>query len=193
MSNVDFVHAFGFHRISRIRFPSIGFSLFVLLERRSGDACSMPWGVRGTLVSWADCSVGAPSCRAPPRRPAVRPDPTHPWYVQVLDSTSRFTLDFACSCFWRVVQAICSRCFGGYEGGLFPGRTVLSASSPDRPRPFALPCAPLRPAHGMFEFWTRQVCQRLFLDMPCMKRVYRDKQASAHWSATGNEERFSSR
>ena len=64
----------------------IGFRLFVLLGRRSGDVSSMPWGVRGTLVSWAYCSVGVPSCPAPPRRPTVRPDPTRPWYVRVLDS-----------------------------------------------------------------------------------------------------------
>ena len=32
-----------------------------------------------------------------------------------------------------------------------------------------------------------------FLGMPCMKRVYRDKQAMAHWSAARNEERPSSR
>ena len=29
--------------------------------------------------------------------------------------------------------------------------------------------------------------------MPCMKRVYRDKKASFHWSAARNKERFSSR
>ena len=66
----------------------IGFRLFVLLGRRSGDVSSMSRGVRGTLVSWAHCSVGVPSRPAPPRRPAVRPDPTRPWYVRVLDSTS---------------------------------------------------------------------------------------------------------
>ena len=33
----------------------------------------------------------------------------------------------------------------------------------------------------------------LFPDMPCMKRVYRDKKASAHWSAARNEERSRSR
>ena len=65
-----------------------GFCLFVLLGKRSGDVSSMPWGVRGTLVPWANCSVGVPSCPAPPRRPAVRPDPTCPWYVRVLDSTT---------------------------------------------------------------------------------------------------------
>ena len=32
-----------------------------------------------------------------------------------------------------------------------------------------------------------------FPDMPCMKRVYRDKKASFHWSAARNKERFSSR
>ena len=41
------------------------------------------------LVSWANCFVGVQSCPAPPRRPAVRPDPTRPWYVRVLDSTGR--------------------------------------------------------------------------------------------------------
>ena len=29
--------------------------------------------------------------------------------------------------------------------------------------------------------------------MPCMKRVYRDKKASVHWSAARKKERFSSR
>ena len=29
--------------------------------------------------------------------------------------------------------------------------------------------------------------------MPCMKRVYRDKEVSVHWSAARNEKRFSSR
>ena len=65
----------------------IGFRLFVLLGRRSGELSAMPWRVRGTLVSWANCFVGVPSCPAPPRRPAARPDPTRPWYVRVLDST----------------------------------------------------------------------------------------------------------
>ena len=31
-----------------------------------------------------------------------------------------------------------------------------------------------------------------FPDMPCMKRVYRDKKASVHWSAARTKERFSS-
>ena len=69
----------------------IAFRLFVLLGRRSGDMSSMPWGVCGMLVSSANCSVGVPSCPAPPRRPAVRPDPTRPWYVRVLDSTINTT------------------------------------------------------------------------------------------------------
>ena len=47
----------------------------------------------------------------------------------------RFQLDFACSCFWKEVQAMCFPCFGGYEGRLSPGRTVLSAPSPARPPP----------------------------------------------------------
>ena len=39
----------------------IGFRLFVLLERCSSDVSTIPWRVRGTLVSWADCSVGVQS------------------------------------------------------------------------------------------------------------------------------------
>ena len=48
------------------------FRLFVLLKGRSGQVCSMPWRVRGTGVSWADRSVGVPSCPARPR-PAAPP------------------------------------------------------------------------------------------------------------------------
>ena len=61
--------------------------MFVLLERRSGDVSSILWRVRGTLVSWANSSVGIQSCPIPPRRSAVRPEPTRPWYVPVLEST----------------------------------------------------------------------------------------------------------
>ena len=48
--------------------------------------------------------------------------------------------------------------------------------------------------HGgqFFQARTNQfLCE--FPDMPCMKRVYRDKKASVHSSASRNEERFSSR
>ena len=65
----------------------IGFRLYMLLERRSGDVSSMPWRVRGTLGLWANSSVGTQSCPTPRGRPAVRLDPTRPWYVRVLDST----------------------------------------------------------------------------------------------------------
>ena len=50
----------------------------------------------------------------------------------------RFTYDFACSCFWGEVQAMCLRCLGGYEGRLSPGRTVLPDPAPPprrAPRP----------------------------------------------------------
>ena len=66
----------------------IGLSLFVLLERRSGDVSAMLGKVRGRLVSRANSSVGIQSCPTPPRHLAVRPDATRPWYVRVLDSTS---------------------------------------------------------------------------------------------------------
>ena len=38
-----------------------------------------------------------------------------------------------------------------------PGRAVLSASRPARPRPAAPPCAPTRPARDLSLFWMRQV------------------------------------
>ena len=44
----------------------IGFRLFVPLARGSGQSCSMALGGQGTVVSWANRSVGAPSCPAPP-------------------------------------------------------------------------------------------------------------------------------
>ena len=47
--------------------------------------------------------------------------------------------------------------FGGYEGGLFPWRTVLLASSSARPCPATPLCPPPRCASGMFGFWIRQV------------------------------------
>ena len=65
----------------------IGFRLFVLLERRSGDVSAISWRERWSFVSWANSSVGTQSCPTPPGRSAGRPDPSCPWYVRVLDST----------------------------------------------------------------------------------------------------------
>ena len=65
----------------------IGFRSFVLLGRRSSDVSSMLWKVRRRLVSWTNNPVGTQSCPTPPRHPALRPDPTRPWYVRVLDLT----------------------------------------------------------------------------------------------------------
>ena len=58
----------------------MGFRLFVLPKRHSGQLFSMPWkpwGAKGTVVSWANRPVGvqscpatlcpAPPCTAPPR------------------------------------------------------------------------------------------------------------------------------
>ena len=59
----------------------------MLPKSHSGDVSSIPWGVRETPISWANCSAGVPSCPAPPCRSAVLPDPTSPWYVRVLEST----------------------------------------------------------------------------------------------------------
>ena len=54
----------------------IGFPLFVLPKRRSGQLSSIAWRARGTFVSWANRPVGV---RLPvpalPRRAPPRPDP----------------------------------------------------------------------------------------------------------------------
>ena len=42
-------------------------------------------------------------------------------------------------------------------GLVFPDRTGLLASNPERPRPATPPCAPTRPARCMSGFWIRQV------------------------------------
>ena len=61
---------------STANFVYIGFRLFVLMERRSGNASSMPWWVRGTLVSLVINSVGTLSYQTPPRRPPGAPTRT---------------------------------------------------------------------------------------------------------------------
>ena len=71
-----------------------GVRLYVHLDRRSGDVSSMPWRVRGSLVPWANYSVGTQFCATPPRRPAVL-DPIRPRYVRVLDSTGLFKVSGA--------------------------------------------------------------------------------------------------
>ena len=45
----------------------IGFCLFVLAKRRSGQLSSMPLRARGSVVSWANRPVDVPSCPAPSR------------------------------------------------------------------------------------------------------------------------------
>ena len=78
-------------------------------------------------------------------------------------SPHRFTWDFVCACFRRVIQDGCLRCPlspGEQEGRLSPGRTDSSASHPARPRsaPAALPYAAApRPARGMSGFLVRLV------------------------------------
>ena len=117
-------------------------------------------------------------------------------------SRIRFKWYFFCLCFKEDVQSICSRCLGEYDGGLFPGRTVLSASSSDRfrlvrsvlTRPWYVRV--LDPIdHNLFNLRLRtsKIGVFRFSDMPCIKIGYRDKKASAQWSAARKKKRFSSR
>ena len=125
----------------------IGFRLYVLLERRSGDLSSID-ALGGAREA---CLLGEQFCWHP-----ILPDPTSP-----PRRAPRHDPPVVCPGFgfdkWSDVQATCLRCFGGYEGGLSPRRTVLLAPSPARPRPVTLPCTTTRPARGMCGFWTRQI------------------------------------
>ena len=78
---------------------------------------------------------------------------------------------------------------GGTKDARFLGE--LFCRRPDLPGPAPPPRRAPRsdppvvcPGFGLCTF---------FPDMPCMKKAYRDKKASVHWSAAGNEERPSSR
>ena len=160
---------------------------FVVLGRSSGDVSSIPRKVRGTLVSWANNSVGIQSCPTPPRHSAVRPDPTRPWYVWVLDSTS-FTVSY-----------ILIRTPGHalLEKGLQRQKGAGPLVSSQEERALLVPLLNRLSTAGfvpppVYIGFPLFVLPRRFPDMPCMKRVYRDK-ASVHWSAARNKERSSSR
>ena len=93
-----------------------------------------------------DCPLGEQFCShtvlpdpAPPPRRTPRRDP--PVICPSL-GLSR----------WENIQASFIRCLGRYEERLSPGRTVLSASRPARPRPAASPRASTRPARDMYGF-----------------------------------------
>ena len=76
-------------------------------------------------------------------------------------------------------------------GEQFCRRPVLPDPAPP-PRRAPRPDPPVVcPGFGFDKFIER--FSIAFPDMPCMKRVYKDKKASVHWSAARNKERFSSR
>ena len=101
----------------------------------------------------------------------------------------RFKWDFACSCFWRDVQATFLRCLGGYGGPFVPGRIVLLPRNLARPRPAAPPGAPIRPARGMSGFWIQQVT--LEFVCPCFRRFVQD--SSPRFSGKNKKGRLSPR
>ena len=88
----------------------MGFRFSVLLKGRSGHVCSMPWEVRGSVVSWANRSVGVPSCPAPPR-PAAPPCAALP---QSARGMSGFWFD-------KKTFILCKACPAS-SGGRCPGR-----------------------------------------------------------------------
>ena len=102
------------------------------------------------------------------RRPAAcrAPRPDQPWYVQVLDSTSEYKFDR--SCFRRNVQ---DSDLDSLAGKL---KVCLRAGSTQRPAVLLSPAPPRGSAvrrPGPTGLW----CVRVFPDMPCMKRVYKEK------------------
>lgn len=74
-------------------------------------------------------------------------------------SRNKFTKDFHCSCFRRVVQDSCLRCPGGHEGSMCPVLTYTSASHLAGLAPPSRLAVrrPTRPARGVSVFWVRQV------------------------------------
>ena len=93
----------------------------------------------------------------------------------------RFTEDYACSCFWKVVQATCLRCFGGYEeclslGDQFCWHPVLPDPTP-QPRRAPRPEPPVVcPCFGLDKYE---------LDCSCFRR---DVQDSVFYSQGGKRE-----
>ena len=67
-------------------------------------------GEYGTLDPWAICFVSVPYCPAPPRRTTVHPDPTRPWYVRVLDSTSRASRETFRRCVFDALEGTRDAC-----------------------------------------------------------------------------------
>ena len=74
--------------------------------------------LRWTFVSWANNSVGTKSCPTPLGRPAGRSDPTRPWYVRVLGSTSFKMV----SCYFHGPLKIISNSFRSYLKSFVPSR-----------------------------------------------------------------------
>ena len=155
----------------------IGFRLFVFSRKRSGQLSSMSCEARGSDVSWANRPVGVPSCPVPPRLAASpcaalrRPEPFSPWYVRFSDSTCNKSNNIR----RRIIIWML------FEQFLMSGNFEESRALPQ--------------SLNLYLVYTSCVSSRVFPDMPCMKRVYRDKKASApvHWSASRNKECFSPR
>ena len=112
----------------------IGFPLFVLPKRCSGQLFSVPWRARGTVVSCSNKHVGVPSCLARPTQPPGRapPDPTRQWCVRVLDSTGRISLVLASgeSFRRRVFDALEGTIVACPLGEMFCRRPVLPGPAP---------------------------------------------------------------
>ena len=131
--------------------------VFDALEE-TGDACFL-----GGETRWRPT-------RARPLRCAP-PDPTRPWCVRVLDSTS-ILAERQLQCPGTAPLAdICVRQNIADCGHWFSA-------------------LPIRVRTGL---WGDGYIDVTFPDMPCMKRICRDKKASVHWSAARKKERLSSR
>ena len=112
-------------------------------------------------------------------------------------SLVRFKCVVLCPCSGRVVQDRFLCCLGiemkGRAFGAQPRSFSLRHAQPGGRR-----TGPARSRPGSARPRTRpKVCSGfgfcIFPDMPCMKRVYRDKKAALHWSAARTKERSSSR
>ena len=130
----------------------MGFRLFVLPKRCPGQLPSMLWRTRVKEVSCTEKPVGVPSCRARRAQPpcCAPPDPTRPWCVWVLYSTS---VKLRLSVFLQKLHDRSLPWFEECKGQLFLGQTSRSASFLLNPNKSLLQCAaPSQLAYFRFVF-----------------------------------------
>ena len=84
----------------------IGFRLFMLQETRPRGFSSIVWGVKGSVVFWANRPVGVPSCSSP-LRPAAPPCTAPPRPACSMSGLLARQVDSSGLCFRIIIQDSC--------------------------------------------------------------------------------------